>query len=66
MMLRASHTTRYTYSEPVSICHTEVHLSPRQAPRQTVLDHHLRVEPEPDLVLHRKDYFGNATTYFSR
>jgi transglutaminase-like putative cysteine protease len=65
MILRANHTTRYLYSEPVSICHTEVHLAPRAAPRQTVLDHHLRVSPEPDLMLPRQDYFGNSTTYFS-
>ncbi|MGD0620205.1 MAG: transglutaminase family protein [Bryobacteraceae bacterium] len=65
MILRAHHTTRYMYSEPVSICHTEVHLAPRAAPGQTVLEHHLEVSPAPDLVLPRKDYFGNSITYFS-
>ncbi len=53
------------YSEPVSICHTEAHLTPRAAARQTVLQHYLNVAPEPDLVLTRKDYFGNEITYFS-
>lgn len=65
MILRAIHTTRYMYSQPVSICHTEVHLAPRAAPRQTVLEHNLHVAPEPDLVLPRTDYFGNEITYFS-
>jgi transglutaminase-like putative cysteine protease len=65
MILRANHTTTYMYSATVSICHTEVHLAPRAAPRQTVLEHDLHVAPTPDLVLPRKDYFGNETTYFS-
>lgn len=64
-MLRATHTTTYLYSEPVSICHTEVHLAPRSGRSQRVIDHRLSVRPAPDTRSVRKDYFGNDTAYFS-
>lgn len=65
MILRATHKTTYLYSEPVSICHTEVHLAPRAQWGQVVLNHELEILPEPDFRLSRKDYFGNEVTYFS-
>ena len=48
MILRATHTTTYIYSAPVSICHTEVHLAPR-ATAAELLSHNVAVVPEPDL-----------------
>jgi transglutaminase-like putative cysteine protease len=65
MLLRATHTTTYLYSEPVSICHTEVHLAPRAHDTQSTVDHELTVHPAPDLSIDREDYFGNPVTYFS-
>lgn len=65
MTLKATHTTTYLYSDPVSICHTEVHLAPRPTERQTLLDFDLKVHPEPDYTTSRIDYFGNEVTYFS-
>ncbi len=65
MILRATHTTTYLYSEPVSICHTEVHLAPRDGERQRVIEHDLSIVPPPDATFSRKDYFGNDVTYFS-
>jgi transglutaminase-like putative cysteine protease len=65
MILRAIHTTTYTYSEPVTLCHSEVHLAPRAGASQTVLRHELTVEPKPDLSATRRDYFGNQVTWFS-
>jgi transglutaminase-like putative cysteine protease len=65
MKLAATHTTTYRYSAPVSICHTEVHLQPRESRSQAVLAHALTVEPPPDCYLGRRDYFGNEVTYFS-
>ena len=65
MKLRAEHTTTYLYSEPVAICHNEVHLRPRDEGRQTVVSSELSVHPEPDHSTHRKDYFGNSVTHFS-
>jgi transglutaminase-like putative cysteine protease len=65
MMLRATHTTTYLYSAPVSICHTEVHLAPRGDRNQRVLEHNLTVDPMPDMMFGHKDYFGNDVIYFS-
>jgi transglutaminase-like putative cysteine protease len=65
MKLRAQHTTTYLYSEPVSICHTDVRLAPRELHNQRVLEHHLTVHPRPERMFGRTDYFGNGVTYFS-
>lgn len=65
MTLRASHTTTYLYSDPVSICHMEVRLAPRAGPRQRVLEHDLSIVPAPEATFSHKDYFGNDVTYFS-
>ncbi|MBL8175122.1 MAG: transglutaminase family protein [Bryobacterales bacterium] len=65
MILEASHTTTYIYSQPASNCHTEVHLNPRPAPGQRVLDHRLSIQPEPDFFSSRVDCFGNHVSYFS-
>ena len=65
MKLLATHITRYWYSGPVSMCHTEVHLQPRARKNQTVLEFGLDVSPTPDSLLSREDYFGNEVTFFS-
>jgi len=59
MILRALHTTTYSYSEPVSLCHTEVRLKPRADSGQRLLEHRLIVEPEPSSLTARSDFFGN-------
>ena len=65
MKLQATHTTRYLYSDVVSTCHSEAHLTPRVSAGQTLLDHHLSIDPEPDFSADRDDYFGNPVTMFS-
>ncbi|HTB17981.1 MAG TPA: transglutaminase family protein [Bryobacteraceae bacterium] len=65
MRLLATHKTRYWYSGPVSMCHTEVHLQPRPRTNQTILEFELDVSPTPDSLLSREDYFGNQVTFFS-
>ena len=65
MILKVNHTTTYRYGQPVSISHTEVHLTPRPSARQTVLLHELTIDPAPDTRAARNDYFGNGVTAFS-
>jgi transglutaminase-like putative cysteine protease len=65
MKVLATHVTRYWYSGPVSMCHTEVHLRPRPREHQTILEFGLDVSPTPDSLLSRQDYFGNEVTFFS-
>lgn len=64
MIVTATHVTTYLYGEPVPICHTQVHLTPRTSPNQRVVSHELEVQPEPAYLLTRQDYFGNEFTYF--
>jgi transglutaminase-like putative cysteine protease len=65
MKLQTTHTTRYLYSDVVSTCHSEAHLTPRPCPGQTVLSHRLDIDPAPDFSASRTDYFGNPVTTFS-
>jgi len=65
MLVHTTHTTTYLYSDPVSICHTQVHLSPRECPHQRLLSHELTISPEPSFRISRQDYFGNEITIFS-
>ncbi len=65
MKVQATHVTRYWYSGPVSACHTEVHLTPRPRANQVLIEHSLLVNPTPDSVASREDYFGNEVSAFS-
>ena len=65
MKVLATHITRYWYSGPVSTCHNEVHLAPRPRANQTLIEHSLTVNPAPDFVASREDYFGNEVSAFS-
>ncbi|MCG6967497.1 MAG: transglutaminase family protein [Chromatiaceae bacterium] len=65
MRYRVSHNTLYGYAEPVSLAHNETHLRPRDVGRQRVLAHRLEIDPTPAMVAERKDFFGNAVSYFS-
>ncbi|MGB8851992.1 MAG: transglutaminase family protein [Pirellulales bacterium] len=59
------HTTAYSYSEPVPVCHNEVHLVPRDLPRQRLLATAIEVDPAPAGISTSTDYFGNQVGYFS-
>jgi len=63
--LHISHLTRYDYVEPVSLCHSIVHLKPRHSERQQCLSSHLRIDPGPAVNREHQDFFGNRVNYFS-
>ena len=65
MQYRVTHSTKYTYSEPVPICQNKLHLAPRSTPHQTCHDFRLLVHPQPAEIRSRTDYFGNRVDYFS-
>jgi transglutaminase-like putative cysteine protease len=65
MKFHIVHTTRYTYSQPVSLCHNETHLRPRVFELQDCLDARIDIAPLPARSDERADYFGNPVTYFS-
>ncbi len=65
MDYKISHTTVYSYSEMVPICHNEVHLTPRELVRQKRLTHRLMVRPHPTTLDNQLDYFGNQVSFFT-
>ena len=65
MQYRVSHTTTYRYAEPVSVCHNELHLTPRDRPGQTLLRSQLLIGPSPSTLHRDLDYFGNAITFLT-
>ncbi len=64
MKYLTKHTTGYTYSEPASLSHNELLLSPRTTTTQGVLEYSLAITPEPDYRHNRTDYFGNTIDLF--
>jgi len=65
MRYRVVHTTRYRYSQPVTLCHNEAHLRPRTFGIQSCIESRLSVEPPAALMHERTDFFGNPVTYFA-
>ena len=65
MNFRISHSTQYTYSEPVSLCRNEACLLIRDTPWQRCSRSELQIEPLASDVRHRQDLFGNRISHFS-
>ena len=65
MTYRVTHRTTYKYSEPVSLCHNVLRLTPRCTDRQTCLWSDLQVTPTPAVLSRSVDYFGNPTIFFT-
>lgn len=65
MKYRVTHQTRYTYSQPVVLCHNEARLQPRASARQTCHQSTVLVEPTPAERAEREDFFGNRVLYFA-
>ncbi len=65
MRYRVVHTTNYSYSEPVALCHSEVYLTPRKTARQTCVAHALEIVPASPKIEACLDYFGNSVNFFT-
>lgn len=65
MDYKISHTTVYSYAEPVPYCHNEVHLTPRDHPRQSCISNRLAIKPQPKWIEGVLDYFGNSVNFFT-
>lgn len=59
------HSTHYLYSDAVPLCQNEVHLKPRNTPRQTCLAYELAISPVPFKVDESQDFFGNPIHFFT-
>ncbi len=65
MIYCVTHTTTYTYADPVALCHNIAHLTPRAGPRQSCLHSELLITPSPEVSVPQTDYFGNHATFFT-
>ena len=60
-----THSTTYSYSEPVPLCMNLVHLRPRDSVAQKCEQYQLSVVPTPSETDSHRDYFGNRVNYFA-
>jgi transglutaminase-like putative cysteine protease len=65
MKYKITHSTSYSYSEPVAVCQNLVMLTPREGPRLRCSSHRLVIRPQPTTSAHRIDFFGNQCVAFS-
>jgi transglutaminase-like putative cysteine protease len=61
---RVRHETTYRYGAPVVTSHDEAYLLPRRLARQKPEGIEVRIDPTPDNIGWRRDYFGNDVVYF--
>ena len=64
MIYRVTHNTGYKYSAPASLSQNELFLCPRNTPSQEVMESSLHIEPKPQYLHKRTDYFGNIVHVF--
>jgi transglutaminase-like putative cysteine protease len=62
---RVEHETVYEYADPVAISHNELRLVPRGLPHQRLRDVAMSIDPLPEAIAGRKDYFGNDVLFFA-
>jgi len=60
-----THTTEYRYDSEVSSSYGEVHLLPRDLPTQRCRDASLTIDPRPQDLRYRTDFFGNRAGFFT-
>lgn len=65
MRYEITHRTSYEYASTVSLSLNDACLLARSTPAQKVLHHQWVVDPQPDAVHDRVDYFGNHWRLFS-
>lgn len=65
MNYRIRHLNRYSYTQPVSLCHNLACLLPRDTLNQQVLSSRLVIQPFVEVVTERLDVFGNRLSQFS-
>ena len=59
------HETSYSYESPVSLSRQHLHLTPRDCPWQSSLEHKIVIDPEPSFLRLRCDPFGNPVRQFA-
>jgi transglutaminase-like putative cysteine protease len=62
---RVTHRTTYRYEEQVSASYGQMHLLPRTADGQTCRTTQVVIDPTPDDLRERIDYFGNRAAFYA-
>jgi transglutaminase-like putative cysteine protease len=65
MNYRITHTTTYTYSDPVSFCYNIARLGIRNAEGQFSNGSFISIHPQPDVINEYEDFYGNKVIYFA-
>jgi transglutaminase-like putative cysteine protease len=64
MNYRIVHKTTFSYTEPASLSQNELFLHPRETGTQQVVSSELLIEPQPQYLHRRTDFFGNIAHVF--
>ncbi|MGH3771034.1 MAG: transglutaminase family protein [Pseudonocardiaceae bacterium] len=65
MTYQVTHRTEYRYCSPVSSSFGEIVMLPRDLPGQVCVHSQLTIDPQPQDLRERLDFFGNRTSYFA-
>lgn len=65
MKYQVTHTTKYAYHQPVTLCHNIAKLLLRNINGQYCKQTSVLITPEPDVMQEYNDYFGNRVIYFA-
>jgi transglutaminase-like putative cysteine protease len=65
MLLHVRHETAYDYAPMVRTAYHVAHLKPANTPTQTLLEHHVVIDPQPAQPTESVDVYGNTRTFFS-
>ena len=60
---RVRHSTIYTYDDDVEACYERGFLRPLETWSQQVVSNEVAVSPEPEVISHHVDHFGNHSFY---
>lgn len=64
MLYSVTHSTTYTYTDMVPLCHNLAILSPRNTPQQQCRQSGFDISPAPGILEEYNDFFGNKVCYF--
>ena len=65
MIYEVKHKTVYKYHSPVSLCHNIVFQVSANNELQEINSSKCTIDPEPNFIMERKDFFENKYLYFS-
>ena len=65
MRYRITHSTKYSYSQRVTLGHNELRLTPANSALQSVISSDLNITPTPTMLSNRIDFFGNTVHHFT-